>query len=732
LPSERICHLKKEKGVRVKIAVVYNRASKNVINLFGMPNQEQIGLKTIKRIVDALKAGGHNAVAFEGDKELVDRLEDFMPRVLKGENPGMVFNLSYGIQGQARYTHVPGILEMVGIPYVGSGPLAHSLALDKVVSKMIFRQQGIPTADFTVLKDRDFDAPDIPYPVIVKPQSEAVSFGIKVCKNSRELKEAAGAIFARFSQPVLVESYITGREINVGLIGNNPADTLPPAEIKFGRSGPKIYRYEDKTGRSGRKIDVECPAKLTAGQTARAQEIAAAAFNALGCFDCARVDMRMDGKGNFYVLEVNSLPSLGEHGSYTHAAQAAGLDYAKLVNRMVEVASARYFGTPHPPHLPGKIDDPGKFTFSYITQRRDTMEKKLRDWVQLRSRTSDPIGLREARSRFETVLGQLGLRKSEELCNEHSAWTWETKRGVKNGTLLIVHLDTPRPAGAASEAFRRDPEWLFGEGVGCSRAPLVMLEMALRSLRAQRTLRKRRIGVLFYTDEGRDAVYSESVIRKAASLAKHVIVLRPGTIENELARQRRGQRKYALTVEGKPNRIGQVDSHKEILLWFGDRLAAISKFSSRKERIAVAAVDIKSDHWPMRTPHRLSATLLMSFLDTQKAENLEHRIRTTLGRSSHRWKLELISSRPPMKDRVANKRLAKAIVSTAAEWEIDLRSGSSLWPSVGGLVTGKTAVVCGMGPLSKDLYTPREATQRIGLVQRTIVLVQFLLNHERP
>ena len=111
----------------MKIVIAYNRESRNVINLFGMPNKETIGLKTIKRISDALRSGGHQVIAVEGDKDLVDRLEEFMPRVVKGERPGMVFNVSYGIQGQARYTHVPSILEMVGIPYVGSGPLAHSL-----------------------------------------------------------------------------------------------------------------------------------------------------------------------------------------------------------------------------------------------------------------------------------------------------------------------------------------------------------------------------------------------------------------------------------------------------------------------------------------------------------------------------------------------------------------------------------------------------------------------------
>ena len=84
--------------VVVKIAVVYNRVSLKVINLFGLPNREKYGLKAIKRIVDGLKKGGHQVIALEGDKDLIDNLEDFMPQVLKGERPGMVFNLSYGIQ----------------------------------------------------------------------------------------------------------------------------------------------------------------------------------------------------------------------------------------------------------------------------------------------------------------------------------------------------------------------------------------------------------------------------------------------------------------------------------------------------------------------------------------------------------------------------------------------------------------------------------------------------------
>jgi D-alanine-D-alanine ligase len=206
----------------MKVAVIYNRESKSVINLFGLPNREKYGKKSIARIADGLKKHGHQIQTFEGDKDLIGKLEEFMPRVLKGERPGLAFNLSYGIQGQARYTHVPGILKMVGIPYVGSGPLAHSLALDKVVAKMIFVQNDLPTPPFAVLNPPELKDPGLPYPLIVKPKNEAVSMGIRVVHNQEDLFKAVKDIYKRFDQAALVEQFIQGREINVGIIGNNP------------------------------------------------------------------------------------------------------------------------------------------------------------------------------------------------------------------------------------------------------------------------------------------------------------------------------------------------------------------------------------------------------------------------------------------------------------------------------------------------------------------------------
>jgi D-alanine-D-alanine ligase len=714
----------------MKVAVVYNRESKNVVNLFGMPNQEKIGKKTIRRIVDALKQGGHQVIALEGDKDLVDRLEEFMPRVLKGERPGMVFNVSYGIQGQARYTHVPSILEMIGVPYVGSGPLAHSLSLDKVVTKMILRQHGLPTPEFLVMDEPDTKLPDLPYPMIVKPKSEAVSFGLKVVHDEDELREGAAVIFERFKQPVLVEQYIDGREINVGLVGNSPPETFPPVELIFPGEGPRIYTYRDKTGRSGRTISHACPAPIGEELQVAAKEIAVKAFQALGCADCARVDMRLDGD-RLYILEINSLPSLGEHGSYLVGADYIGLDYNGMVNRLVEVASARYFGTPEPPHLDRNGDDPANRVFSFLTQRRDEVERRLREWTRLSSHTDDPLGPREAVKRAQRLFSDLRMSPVETLTDERAAWTWETRKGLDKGTLLVAHLDVPAGPGHASTQFRRESEWLFGEGIGSSRAPLVMLEYALRALRSLRRLSATPLGVLLYTDEGRDARYSAETIAAAMARASRVLVLRPGNLGDSVIVQRRGQRRYRLRAEGEPRRPGQAGKRPEVLRWMWSHLEELSELSNKKERTSVSTVDLDVEALPMLLPHRVAARLLVTYPDRTLGDELEKRMRSILHKDGMRWDLELISDRPPLVERRGGQRLLRSLKSAADRWEIPLKRETSVWPSVAGLAPARIACLCGVGPVARDLGTAQEAVQRISLIQRTLLLAEFLLGPEK-
>ena len=711
----------------MKIAVVFNRESKKVINLFGVPNREKYGVKAIKRITDGLKSGGHQVIALEGDKDLIDNLENFMPQVLKGERPGLVFNLSYGIQGQARYTHVPSILEMVGIPYVGSGPLAHSLALDKVIAKMIFKQNNLPTPDFAVLKTLDFPLPDLDFPLIVKPKNEAVSFGLTIVNDEKELREAAAVIFDKFDQDVLAERYIEGREVNVGILGNTPPEAFLPAELIFGEGGPAIYTYQDKTHKSGREVKVNCPADLPQEITQRAQDLAIQAFNALGCYDCARIDMRLDGENNIYILEINSLPSLGAGGSYVAAAKYMGMDFPALLNKLVDVASSRYFGTPSPPHITSRTRDPATKIFSFITQRRDEMENRLRGWCELASRSSDLVGKQLLIKNLDKRLQQILLQKVPELTDGKNVWSWETKKGLQRGTLIISQVDVPFESHVQYQGFRKDPEWIFGEGIGCVAAPLTVLEFTLRSLRSVRKLRSLPLGVLCYGDEGLDCRYSTSIIQQAIENASEVIVLRPGSTGGHAMRQRRGQRKYILAVDGKPFRLGKATRSPEVLKVTMQKIEEISSLSSRKKRIAVSMVDIETNAFPMLLPHQARITLLTSFPTKKAGDELEEYILSILETLKIQWNLELVSDRPPMKTRKVNNPLLDSLTDLSDQWEIPFGLESSVWPSVAGLVKPGTPVICGMGPVVKDMYTSRESVERISIIQRTLLLSQHLI-----
>jgi D-alanine-D-alanine ligase len=161
-------------------------------------------------------------------------------------------------------------------------------------------------------------------------------------------------------------------------------------------------------------------------------------------------------------------------------------------------------------------------------------------------------------------------------------------------------------------------------------------------------------------------------------------------------------------------------------LWTNQKISEIARLSSRKDRLAVSAMSIRSDRYPMQLPHRIHAKLLLNYLDARRANEAELKIREILKSSNLNISLELVSDRSPMKERRSNIRLAKSLENVAKEWEIPWSEDSSLWPSVGGLAPSKTGVICGLGPAAKDLYTPKEAVNRTSLIQRILLLALFL------
>jgi D-alanine-D-alanine ligase len=341
----------------MKIAVVRNRENGGVINRFGQICPEIYGEKSVQLVVDALRSCDHSVALLEADKNLLPRLETFMPADVDGRPTGMVFNLAYGIQGECRYTHVPAMLELAGVPYTGSSPLGHALALDKVITKNLMRQADVPTPEYRVMGRAEVNGDGLHFPLIVKPRHESTSFGMRLVQNEAELSAAVAAIVAQFQQEALVEEYIEGREICVGLLGNDEIEVLPFVETDFGGRVPRLVTWEDKNHLSAAPLGKICPAPVEEKLAAKLREISVNTFRACRCKDYSRVDIRIDRAGNPYVLEINSMASLGAGASYVFAAQVARYTYPALVNRILDVAHQRYFGIPVP--RPSVIDPVG-------------------------------------------------------------------------------------------------------------------------------------------------------------------------------------------------------------------------------------------------------------------------------------------------------------------------------------------------------------------------------------
>ncbi|TGW04360.1 hypothetical protein EN788_53125, partial [Mesorhizobium sp. M2D.F.Ca.ET.145.01.1.1] len=157
-------------------------------------------------------------VVCEGDKGLLASLERFMPPDPQGRPSGMVFNLAEGIQGEKRYTHVPAMLEMAGVPYTGCSPFGIGLTGDKVITKMLIRDQGVPTPNFRVMRRGTENTGDLRFPVVVKPREEDCSFGLQIIHEHSKLRQAVEVIVTQQAQDARVEEYIEGREICVALL----------------------------------------------------------------------------------------------------------------------------------------------------------------------------------------------------------------------------------------------------------------------------------------------------------------------------------------------------------------------------------------------------------------------------------------------------------------------------------------------------------------------------------
>ena len=573
----------------MKVALIYNKDIDGVINTFGMQNKEFYNEATVKKVALCLERAGHNVVILDGNKQIIERLENFMPRVNEGEQMGMIFNMAYGIQGESRYTHIPSMLEMLGLPYIGSSPSGHALALDKVLTKNIWQKNNLPTPDFWVFNSPDEDVSTVKYPVIVKPKMESVSFGLKVVYNDDDLREAIHFIVTEFAQQALVEQFIRGREFCVGLLGNSPVETFPVLEIDLEGDPDGIQTVDDKKVKPKKKV---CPANISPELAESMQKLSVEAFKTLNLRDFSRVDIRLDEDDNIFLLEINSMASLGETGSYPTSAKVAGYDFEKLVNKMLDVASVRYFTKPITLSTietkKGSIQRASRLR-TFIKTRQQQTEKFLKKIVDSNTHVRNVDGVNYCTELISTELGQLGFAQEIYPQLEVGNLVYFTNSfNKKIDYLILVPIDN-KVTLAKHEIFSDYDQYLEGTGIWENKGGIAILLSALQALRFTRNIKKVNIGILLITDSSIDGKYSQRIIQQKSENAQRVISLSGSSKQGGLIISRSGSAAYRF--EMKMINKNAPENITSTALNFNKTLAAITDISRNDDNTIIAPFD---------------------------------------------------------------------------------------------------------------------------------------------
>ncbi|MEK8088902.1 D-alanine--D-alanine ligase [Thermithiobacillus plumbiphilus] len=296
--------------------------------LFGGPSGErEVSLESGRNVLQALQAQGIDAVG-------IDAMPGTLPEQLKASGAEIVFNMLHGRFGEDGV--VQGCLEALDLPYTGSGVLASSLAMDKLRTKWLWKGAGLPTPEFRML-DADYSdwntlVAEIGLPMMIKPIREGSSLGISKVKSLEELPAAIDEA-RRFDQVVIAERFIQGREVTAGIL---EGQALPVIRLETSR---EFYDYTAKYLVDDTRYLI--PSGLGEVLESQVQELAIKAFAVVGCQTWGRVDFMVDGDGQPWLIEINTVPGMTSHSLVPMAAKAAGIEFGELVRCILDAARPR-------------------------------------------------------------------------------------------------------------------------------------------------------------------------------------------------------------------------------------------------------------------------------------------------------------------------------------------------------------------------------------------------------
>lgn len=294
---------------------------------------------TIDVISNAIEACGFKVTRIGNVSSLLQKLDNL--------GVDIVFNISEGLYGRNRESQVPILLEMAGIPYVGSDALTLGVTLDKIMAKKIFIAEGIPTPNFFEAKSTEslLGTNHFKFPLIVKPRFEGSSKGLDEharVDNKAELKKRVGLIVDTYKQPALIEEFIRGQEFTVAVVGNDPPEVLPVVQIKIDGDLQLDDKFYTFARIQSDKLEYVCPALIDKKLYRTISDIALRVYRAVDCLDFGRVDFRTDNQGNPYVLEINPLPCLSTEDVFMLIAKKIGISYEQMLGRILGAALERY------------------------------------------------------------------------------------------------------------------------------------------------------------------------------------------------------------------------------------------------------------------------------------------------------------------------------------------------------------------------------------------------------
>jgi D-alanine-D-alanine ligase len=339
----------------MKVALIYNLIRPESLEGARLDHTAELDSEeTIKALEEALTLCGHTPVLLEATENIFDTLR------ARRREIDIVFNIAEGTHGESRESHIPCFLEMLGIPYTGSGPLTLALCLNKARTKEILLSYRIPTPNYQVFHTpEDRLKRSLKFPLIVKLISEGSSMGLSeksVVHNVRELRKQVKYLMREYARGVFAEEFKSGREFTVPVIGNDPPHTLPIAEavhnnrgaaaiVKFSPDSPvvKLLKLANKNVEIPRATHTTvCPAEIDENLSSILRGLAIRSYKALGCRDWCRLEIRLDEKGNPFVLELNPIAGIDPGYWLPRSAKVAGMSYADLIGSIVNFAAQRY------------------------------------------------------------------------------------------------------------------------------------------------------------------------------------------------------------------------------------------------------------------------------------------------------------------------------------------------------------------------------------------------------